>query len=177
MRKRVRQVPWPCFLFALSAALTLGACGAAGQANAGTGNGTSTTPSSTASPTPMPTSTPSSAPPTLDLQTLTKIAEYGVATEGGRGVTQAGAVLTTRLKANAAASGAIINSDESVYLIQLKGHFTAYGASLPQTATGYPTGTYLTLIAEASNGRVVDWGVGNKAADLSSLGTVIALPL
>lgn len=151
----------------MSAALALTACGAAGQTDLRIGSGASATPATTPSP----------GSPTLDITTLTSIARNGVATEGGRDVTSADAVLTTADKANAAASGAIIPSDEAVYLIQVTGHFTAYGASLSQNATGYPTGPYLTLIAEASNGQVVDWGIGGKAADLASLGTVIALPL
>ncbi len=167
MRKGIRHVRLSGFLVPFGAVLALAACGAAGQTTVANGTGA----------TPAPTSTSSPTLPTLDVTTLTKIAENGVATEGGRDVTSADAVLTTRDKANAAASGAIIPSDEAVYLIQVKGHFTAYGASLSQGSSGYPTGPYLTLIAEASNGQVVDWGVGSKGADLASLGTVIALPL
>jgi hypothetical protein len=165
MRKGIPQLL--CVLVAIGGALALDACGAAGQANPGSGASASREATGTSSP----------APGTLDLATLTNIARNGIASEGGQDVTSADAVLTTRDKANAAASGAVIPSDEAVYLIQLKGQFTAYGASLAQNATGYPTGAYLTLIAEASNGQVVDWGVGSQGADLASLGTVIALPL
>lgn len=170
MRKGTHQLPLFGSIVAVSAALTVAACGAASATNVGPGTGSTASPPPTSTASSAPTGTPS---PTLDLTTLTKIAKNGIASEGGKDVTAAGAVLTTQNKATLGS----IPSDQAVYLIQLKGHFTAYGASLSQGSKGYPTGIYLTMVAQASNGQVVDWGVGDRGIDLASLGTVIQLPL
>jgi hypothetical protein len=90
-------------------------------------------------------------------------------------VTVGEAVLTTRQAAVTATSGDLVNSDEPSYLVQLQGNFTALGASVPPGAK-LPTGTFLTFIV-ASTGRVTVWGVSNRKADLSALGSVIALSL
>lgn len=91
-------------------------------------------------------------------------------------VTVGEAVLTTRQAAVTATSGDLVNSNEPSYLVQLQGNFTALGASVPPGGK-LPTGTFLTFIVDASTGRVTVWGVSNRRADLSALGSVIALSL
>jgi len=91
-------------------------------------------------------------------------------------VTVGDAVLTTRQAAVTATSGDVVNTNQPAYLVQLQGHFTALGASVPPGAK-LPTGTYLMFIVDASSGLVSDWGVSDRKADLSALGSVIALRL
>ncbi len=89
-------------------------------------------------------------------------------------VTVGDAVLTTRQVAVTATSGSLVNTNQPAYLVQLQGHFTALDASVPSGAK-LPTGTYLIFIVDAAGGSVTDWGVSNRKADLSTLGSVIAL--
>ena len=91
-------------------------------------------------------------------------------------VTAANAVVTTRQSAVRVMSGDAVNTHDPVYLLQIKGHFTAYNASVPSGAA-MPTGSYLTLVVNVSDGQVDDWGVGNHSSDLASLGAVVILHL
>jgi hypothetical protein len=67
-----------------------------------------------------------------------------------------------------------VNTNQPAYLVQLQGQFTALDASVPP-GQSLPTGTYLDFIVDASGGSVTDWGVTNRKANLSALGSVIAL--
>jgi hypothetical protein len=69
-----------------------------------------------------------------------------------------------------------VNTNQPVYLVQLQGYFSARDASVPPGGKA-PTGTYLIIIVDASDGSVTDWGVSNTRADLSALGPVIPLSL
>jgi hypothetical protein len=96
------------------------------------------------------------------------------ANAGATSVTLSQAVLTTRQQANTIASGAGVNSDQAVYLVQDQGHFTALNASVPQ-GQGSPVGHYLTFTVDASSGAVLDWGVSENQGNLSALGPVTSL--
>ncbi len=160
---------WGIRVAALSAGLTLAGCGAAGLAGGADGTSNSPTPSAVASATPFPT--PSGS---VTIADLTKIAEQAAVEAHDPGVRVADAVLTTRQASVTLVSGAEINSNEAVYLVQLVGRFTLTDVSIPQNGTA-PTGTDLDLDVDVSDGNVVDTGLLHKAADLSELGPVIAL--
>ena len=157
---------WAFRVVALGAGMALGACGAAGQTSVQTAGATPGT-SSTYSP------TPGSA---VTITTLTVLARHMAAGADDSNVTAGDAVLTTQQAAATATSGDLVNSDEPSYLVQLQGNFTALGASVPSGAK-LPTGTFLTFTVDASSGAVTGWGVSNREADLSALGSVIRLSL
>ena len=104
------------------------------------------------------------------------MAEQEAISAGDRSVRYADAVLTTRQAAATLISGDEINTNESVYLVQLVGHFTLTDVSIPQNGTA-PTGIALSFAVDVSDGNVVDTGLTHKAADLSKLGPVIVLIL
>jgi hypothetical protein len=152
---------------ALGAGITLGACGAAAQTSVQVATGATPGTSSTFSPIPGSSVT---------VTTLTVLAHQMAASADDSSVTVADAVLTTRQAAVTATSGDLVNSDEPSYLVQLQGHFTALDASVPP-GQKLPTGTFLMFIVDASTGTVTGWGVSDRKADLSALGSVIALSL
>jgi hypothetical protein len=105
---------------------------------------------------------------------LTVLAEKMAADADDPNVTAGEAVLTTRQAAVTATSGDTVNTNQPVYLVQLQGQLTALDPSVPP-GQSLPTGTYLDFIVDASGGSVTDWGVTNRKANLSALGSVIAL--
>ena len=83
-------------------------------------------------------------------------------------------VHTTRMAAQHLISGAAVDTNQQVEVVELPGHFTGYLASVPQGAA-LPTGNMLTLTIDPSRGEVTDWSLGGKTSNLSSLGTVSTL--
>ena len=162
---------WGMRVAALSAGLTLAACGAAGLG--GGANGTSN--SATAAPGASQTHSPT-APGEVTIASLTKLAEQEAISAGDRSVRYADAVLTTRQAAATLISGDGINTNEPVYLVQLLGDFTLTDVSIPPNGTA-PTGIALSFAVDVSGGNVVDTGLTHRAADLSKLGPVIILTL
>ena len=158
---------WAFWAVALSASVTLGACGAAVQTPVHNAAAVSPGASSTSSPSPASGVT---------VTALTMLARTMAASADDSSVNVGYAVLTTRQAAVTAASGDLVNSNESSYLVQLQGHFTALDASVPSGAK-LPTGTFLTFIVDTSSGAVTEWGVSNRQADLAALGSVITLTL
>jgi hypothetical protein len=154
---------WPFWVAALGAGCTLAACGAAGQTPLTISTGTSSGVSST-----------HSSATAVTVTTLTVLAKNMAAYADDSNVVAGDAVLTTRQAAATASSGDLVNTNQPVYLVQLQGHFTALGASVPP-GVKLPTGTDLTLVVDATSGSVTDWGVSNRKADLYKLGSVIAL--
>jgi hypothetical protein len=157
----------PFWVVALSAGIILGACGAAGPAPVRIATGASPGTSLSDSP------TPSAA---VTVTTLTVLAKEMASGADDPDVTVGYAVLTTQQAAVTATSGALVNTNQPAYLVQLDGHFTALGASVPAGAK-LPTGTYLIFVVDASSGFVIDWGVSRRKANLFALGSVIALSL
>lgn len=78
-------------------------------------------------------------------------------------------VKTTRKQASSAASGAVVDSDQAVYLVQAPGKFTVPSARAPRGAKA-PTGSNLTVTIDATTGQVLDWGVRQNQANLSHFG-------
>ena len=76
----------------------------------------------------------------------------------------------TRATANLVASGDVVPGNDSAYLIVERGHFVASGPR-PRGAAA-PSGSVLTLVVDATTGRVTDEGIQNTAPDLPSLGPV-----
>jgi hypothetical protein len=142
---------WSFWIAVLTADVTAAACGAA--------------PSGVAS-------THSSTDPAVT--SLTVLAQKMAADADDPNVTAGDAVLTTRQAAVTATSGDLVNTNQPAYLVQLQGQFTALDASVPP-GQSQPTGTYLNFIVDASGGSVTDWGVTNRKANLSALGSIIAL--
>ena len=71
-------------------------------------------------------------------------------------------ILTTRQRA---AGGDIVNSDQPVYEIVLRGSFICGQCSVPAGATA-PRGTILTLTLDRTTFRVTDFGIGDVAPRL-----------
>jgi hypothetical protein len=169
------NIRWGIRVVALSAGLTLAACGAAGLAGTANGTGTSVSPSASASPVTSPSVSPT-PPGDVTVAMLTRMAEQSAKSDGDPGVRVADAVLTTRQAAVTLTSGSLVNSNEAVYLVQLVGHFTLTDVSIPPNGKA-PTGTALSFDVDVSDGQTVDLGLAHKAADLSKLGPVIILTL
>jgi hypothetical protein len=163
--RRTHLGVWPFWVVALSSGITLGACGAAGHAPVRIATGATPGTSLSISP------TPSAA---VTVTTLTALAQKMAAGADDSNVTVGDAVLTTQQAAATATSGSLVNTNQAAYLVQVQGHFTALDASVPSGAK-LPTGTYLIFVVDASDGSVTEWGVEHRKANLSALGSVIAL--
>lgn len=82
-------------------------------------------------------------------------------------------VLSTRRRAVRVTSGGdLVNGQEPVYAVEVRGHFVAANASRPLGAPP-PHGSVLTLVLKASTGKPLDWGLSNNSAHLGQLGRVI----
>ncbi|MGN6372630.1 MAG: hypothetical protein ACTHM1_06530 [Solirubrobacteraceae bacterium] len=82
-------------------------------------------------------------------------------------------VLSTRRRAVRVTSGGdLVEGEEPVYAVEVRGHFLAANASRPLGAPP-PRGSVLTLVLDASTGKPLDWGLSNTSAHLGRLGRVI----
>jgi hypothetical protein len=131
---------------------------------------------SDASPT---TAVPSQPVPVSAIPRLTAMADRAVKVNGGLPVAWATVVVTTRAKAlTSATPGDSIPNDQRtvVYLVTIKGHFTAYLYSGPPGSHA-PTGTYLSEVIDATTFAGLDSGLGSKPPPVSpaSLGPVTYL--
>ena len=70
-------------------------------------------------------------------------------------------VATRRQAANREAGGDIVDSNQPVYLVAVRGRFVDRMASVPPGAAA-PRGTVLTLVLDRAHLRVFDLGVGNR---------------
>ena len=70
-------------------------------------------------------------------------------------------VATRRQAANREAGGDIVDSNQPVYLVAVRGRFVDRMASVPSGAAA-PRGTVLTLVLDRAHVRVLDLGVGNR---------------
>jgi hypothetical protein len=66
---------------------------------------------------------------------------------------------TRRQAANRVAGGDIVDSNQPVYLVAVRGRFVDRMASVPMGAAS-PRGTVLTLVLDRAHLRVLDVGVG-----------------
>jgi hypothetical protein len=69
---------------------------------------------------------------------------------------------TTRQMAVSVASDDRVDTDQSCFVVELSGHFTAYLASTPGGAPP-PTGRTMTLTFDAQTLELTDWGVRDTA--------------
>jgi hypothetical protein len=94
---------------------------------------------------------------------------------GGKQPEWATAVITTHAKALESATPGDTEGQGAtvVYLVTMKGHFTASEASVPAGAA-LPTGSYLSVVVNARTFRITDSGLSPKAPPVSpaSLGPV-----
>jgi hypothetical protein len=70
-------------------------------------------------------------------------------------------VATRRQAANRIAGGDIVDSNQPVYLVAVRGRFVDRMASVPPGASA-PRGTVLTLVLNRGHLQVLDLGVGNQ---------------
>jgi hypothetical protein len=82
-------------------------------------------------------------------------------------------VVSTKRKAanDVALSGAKVDSDEDVHVIQMRGNFTGHMTSRPKGHKA-PTGKVLTMVYNATTGELTDWSLSPDARDLAKLGSV-----
>ncbi|GIH15838.1 hypothetical protein [Rugosimonospora africana] len=80
-------------------------------------------------------------------------------------------VLTTRQAAAKLTSQAVVDSDQPVYLVSLRGAFSAKAAKTPRGAAK-PTGEVMTVAIDPATGRITDWGIESAAPGLATLGAV-----
>lgn len=82
-------------------------------------------------------------------------------------------VLSTHKRAVRVTSGGdLVQGEEPVYAIEVRGRFVAANASRPLGARA-PRGSVLTLVIDASTGKPLDWGLSDKSAHLERLGRVV----
>lgn len=128
-----------------------------------------------AAPAPVPAKLPSGAG-----QRLTTIAERADQANGGKPVLWASVVRTTRSKALTSATPGdfVPGGSVAVYLITMRGTFTAYDAPGPSGARA-PTGHYLSLVVNATTFQDMDFGLSPTPPPVSpaSLGPVSYLHL
>jgi hypothetical protein len=79
--------------------------------------------------------------------------------------------VATRAQANLVDSGDVVPGDNPSYLIAMRGHFVSNGPR-PQGAAS-PTGSVMTLVVDATTGKVADVGLEDTYPDLAKLGPVV----
>lgn len=90
---------------------------------------------------------------------------------GKHPVTKIVYVATRRQTANRAAGGDIVDSNQPVYLVAIRGRFIDFMAS-PPFGAALPHGSVLTLVLTRSGLHVTDLGVGSHWPKLAGLGPV-----
>lgn len=84
--------------------------------------------------------------------------------------------VTTSWDKTAPLTGSRVTRTGQVYVLQLRGHFTAVDASVPPGARP-PTGKVLTIVVDAATGMVIDTRLTRSAPSLTALGTVRPLAI
>jgi hypothetical protein len=125
------------------------------------------------------TAAPGRAVPAAAISRLKAIAASFVKENGGHRPDWESAVSTTHgLALSSATPGDAVagNMRAVVYLVTMKGHFIGYGAAIPPGARP-PTGSYLSIVINATTYSVMDWGLSSKAPPVApgSLGRVTML--
>jgi hypothetical protein len=117
------------------------------------------------------TATSTAATPT-DLSSVVA----SVAASFGDSNATAQSVRTTRSRANALSSGAIVDTDQPVDLVILRGSFVGHNARVPR-GQPLPVGSYLVLVVDAATNLVLDSGVTDRTIDLAPFGPSTTLAL
>lgn len=98
-----------------------------------------------------------------------------VATANGESSPSDGLVTRSRRQtAQEVVTGANVDSDEDVYVVELHGRFVGYMASVPAGAPLPKGGTVIVTIG-SETGEILDWSLGDRRPDLSILGATRAL--
>ena len=125
-----------------------------------------------------PSSAAGAPVPASAIPRLASLASRAAAANGDASPQWATAVLTTRAKAltSATPGDTVPGGGVKVYLVTMRGHFTAYGASHPPGAA-LPTGEYLSLVVDAGTFQTLDFGISPTPPPVSpaSLGPVTDL--
>ena len=108
------------------------------------------------------------------LHRLRTLALRAAAFNGDRKPTQILVYRSRRGTANDAVSGAGVNSNQPVFVVVVRGDFTAYGAS-PPAGRALPRGRLIVGVYDARTLRLTDWGIANELAHPALLGRPIAL--
>ena len=117
--------------------------------------------------------------PAAAISRLTAIAHRAASINGDPAPAWISAVMTTRAKAlTAATPGDYVpgSAHVKVFLIIMRGHFTAGEVSVPPGAKA-PAGRYLSLVIDAGTFQGLDFGIGPKPPPVppASLGPVTYL--
>lgn len=165
-----------------AAAVLAAGCAAPAPAAGPASAGVLTPPAGSAAPTPTgsPAPTPTGSPvPASAVPRLTAIAASVARSDGDPTPSQVTAVLTTHAKAlTSATPGDLVpgSGGVRVFLLTMQGRFTATDATGPPGSRA-PTGRYLSLVVDAANFQVTDFGLSPKPPPVSpaSLGPVTYL--
>jgi len=116
------------------------------------------------------------AVPTGDMRRLLEVTAGELAYEnGGQVPATAAVVLTTRQASqDLVAGGDRVGSDEAVYLVQMVGSFTLNSAPIPSGSEA-PEGATLWFLVDSATSQRLDWGIGLRPEDLSTLGEVSSI--
>jgi hypothetical protein len=106
---------------------------------------------------------------------VSQIAQRIASEMGDASPTASNEVYTTRQAAEGLTSGAVVDTDVPVYLVELRGNFVDKYARLPPGAA-FPTGTEVDFTIDPRSQTVLDLGISNNSPDISSLGSVSAVP-
>ncbi|MEV1245075.1 hypothetical protein [Nonomuraea sp. NPDC049750] len=113
---------------------------------------------------------PAKSPSAADIKQLAvRFAEQN----GGKSSQVVEMVTTKRRAAQGHLKSGAVDSDQDVYVVQMKGAFTGHMVPRPKGAPA-PKGGAITLTIDSATGEVTDWSLG-KPADLKRLGSVKAL--
>lgn len=85
-------------------------------------------------------------------------------------------VPSTRRAINAADTGAMVNTDQGVYVVSMMGRFRATNVPV-KPGSPAPTGTVLTLVYDAASNDLLDLSIGMVKPSLRSLGPVTSVPV
>ncbi len=119
---------------------------------------------------------PGSPVPASAIPRLTAMADWAARAQGDRAPEWVSVVVTTHEKALASATpGDFVPGSEHtvVYLVTMKGHFTAYNFPRSHRAP-LPTGTYSSFVIDAKTFRGMDSGLSDRPPPVApaSLGPV-----
>jgi hypothetical protein len=102
---------------------------------------------------------------------VTKVVSDLAVANGGAAPEAVTYVKTTRQAAADLTSQSTVDSDQPVYLATFTGKFTGKAAKKPH-GSPVPQGTTMTAAIDPATGRITDWGIEDKAANLAALGPV-----
>ena len=82
---------------------------------------------------------------------------------------------TTRQFANAAIGAGVVDSDQPVYLIVLRGNFTGHAARRPNGDVPLPRGEHLAVVIDPETRQITDWGILFRKPETATFGPAVPL--